>query len=306
MTRAFRYLILAAASLIVAACSFTRLAYMNASLAYANATPVLTWMVGDYVDMSADQRGWVRERLEKAMAWHREQELPGYRRLLEDIVARMEGPFGPDEARAVHGEVRACYHRALERIIPDLADFLLQLDGEQVAQMERKFADDNRKFVKESVKGTPQDRRKRDAKKYVDNIEEFTGELSDAQRDLVFTRVAEFGEYPELQLAERRYRQYEVLALARAKPPRERMIDELRRLLVKPETWRRPEYLAKVRGRDQRLFEMMAELSTTLTAEQRGYASERLRGFIRDISYLTASNKGGSTNAQPARATDGT
>ena len=39
-------------SCLLAACSLTRLAYSNAALAYANATPVLAWMVGDYIEMS--------------------------------------------------------------------------------------------------------------------------------------------------------------------------------------------------------------------------------------------------------------
>src|SRR5262249_58599068 len=110
------YLALAAAALLAAACSFTRLAYMSTSLAYENATPVLAWMAGDYVDMSGGQRDWVRERLTRAMAWHRAQELPEYRRFLEDMLARVDDGISADDARFVHTTVRAYYHRALDHI----------------------------------------------------------------------------------------------------------------------------------------------------------------------------------------------
>ena len=89
MRRLRSLIVLALAVFLGAACSFTRLAYMSTSLAYGNATPVLAWMAADYVDMSGDQKDWVRDRLTRAMAWHRAQELPEYRRFLEEH--RFEG-----------------------------------------------------------------------------------------------------------------------------------------------------------------------------------------------------------------------
>ena len=284
-------LIALAAVLLAAACSFTRLAYMNAPLAYENATPVLAWMAGDYVDMSGDQKDWVRERLGRAMAWHRAQELPAYRRFLEDLLARAEGSISADDARFVHKSVRAYYHRALDHIAPDIADLLLQLDEEQVAQLERKFEKDDRKFIKESIKDSPEERRRRDAQKYLDHLEEWVGDLTEAQRDLVFSRVAGFGEFPEDQLADRRYRQAGILAIAKSKPPREKAIDEVRRLLVRTDSWRRVEYREKVRGRDERLFQLMADLGATLSAEQRSALQSRIRRFLRDVEQLAASSR---------------
>src|SRR5436190_7021550 len=76
------------ALLILSACSFTKLAYMNAALAYDNATPVLAWLVDDYVDMSGSQKGWVKNRLRTAMDWHRRQELPEYRRFVEGLIEK--------------------------------------------------------------------------------------------------------------------------------------------------------------------------------------------------------------------------
>jgi hypothetical protein len=288
--RVIGYVLLAVAALLVAACSFTRLAYMNAALAYENATPVLAWMAGDYVDMSGGQKDWVRERLQRAMAWHRAQELPEYRRFLEDMLARADGTITADDARFVHHSVRAYYHRALDHIAPDIADFVLQLDEEQVARLERRFEKDNRKFVTESLKDTPEERRRRAARKYLEHIEEWVGDLSESQRELVFSRVAELGEFPEDQLADRRYRQAEIVALARARPPREKAIEELRRLLVRTESWRRAEYREKVRLRDERLFEMFGELGATLTPEQRAALRARVRGFMHEVAELSAAN----------------
>ena len=286
--RGLRLAALALAALLAASCSVTKLAYMNAAFAYSNATPMLTWTVSDYVDLSGPQREFVRERLARAFAWHRADELPEYNRFLESALRQVEDNLSIEEARADYRELRGRYHRMLERVVPDVADFLLQLESEQAAQMERKFAEDNRKMVAEATRGSPAARFERRVKRVLDHLEEFIGPLDGAQRELVARHLGMMEEALEERLAERRYRQSELVALVRAKPPREQAIAALHRLLVQPETWRSPEYMKKIRGREERLFEMLSALSATLSAEQRAFFQRRVRGFMREISELAA------------------
>ena len=281
---------LAVAAFLAASCSLTKLAYSNAPFAYANAMPVLAWIAGDYVDLSGEQKDSLRKRLKKAFAWHRAQELPEYRRFLESIAEKSAARFSADDARDAYRDLRACYHRTVERVIPDIADLLLQLDAEQVSQLERKFVADNDQLARESVKGSPEERRENRTARLLGHIEEFTGTLSASQRDLVRERLALGEDLTAQRLADRRYRQGETLALIRARVSRERVIAELARLLLQTEEWRRPDYQAKLRERDERMFEMFAALSATLTDEQRESLRDRLRGFIRDISELIASS----------------
>jgi hypothetical protein len=276
------------AALLVASCSFTKLAYMNAAFAYSNATPALTWLVDDYVDLSGPQREFVRERLARAFAWHRADELPEYNRFLESVLRQVEDNLTVEEARSDYRELRARYHRLLDRVLPDVADFIVQLDSEQAAQMERKFAEENRKAVREATKGSASARLERRVEKTLDHLEEFVGSLDRAQRDLVARHIGLMDEAFEARLADRRYRQAELVALVRAKPAREQAIATLRRLLVQPETWRSPEYMKTIRAREEKLFEMLSALCATLSAEQRAFFQKRVRGFMRDISGLAA------------------
>ena len=288
--RALRLLAVAAAGIVLASCSLTRLVFSNVTIAYNNATPVLAWMVDDYVDLSDAQKTWVRDRLSRTIAWHREQELPEYRRFFEKLSAQAEDNISVEEARIAYREMRGHYHRLVERMLPDMAELLVQLDADQVAQMERKFASENRKIVKESVDGTPEKRSARRARRYFDQLEEWTGRLNASQRELVASRLKTMPEHVEERLADRGYRQSGILALARSRPAREQAIAELRRLVIETESWRRPEYQQKLREREEQLFEMIAALSQTLTADQRAQLQERLRGFMRDITELTASS----------------
>ncbi len=285
-----RVLVLAAAALIVAGCSFTRLAYMSAGLAYSNATPMAVWWVDDFVDLRGEQREWVRLRIAAAHDWHRAQELPEYRRWLETILDYAEDGISVEEAASAYREIRSRYHRLLAHMAPDIADFLLQLDAAQVTQLERKFSEDETRMVKDSVKGTAEERRARRVRTYLEHLEEWTGELTEAQRGLVAARVRAIPELFEERLAERRYRTGETLALLRAHPSHAEMTAAVRRLLAETDTWRRPEYAAKQQAREQALFEMIAALSATLGADQRAHLRARVKGYVRDISELTAAS----------------
>ena len=283
MKRSGRYLVIVAAALALAACSLTRVAYNNA-------TPVVTWMVDDYFDLQDSQKDFVRARLARALAWHRESELPEYRRFLLDVIARTQGEVTPDDAQRAYATMRSYYQRAVERLLPDMAEFIESLDAEQAATLGKRFEEQNAKAVKERMKGAPAERRERRAKRFAEYVEDWTGHLDAAQRQLIATHYAAMPEFGDEWFADHRFRQAETLSLLRAKLPREQTIAGLRRLLIDSESWRDPQYAAKMKQRDRQLFELVAALSVTLTPEQRKHIHKRLRGYLEDVSFLMAAN----------------
>ena len=291
--RSVRILLTIAACLALSACAaLTKMAYSNAAMAYSNLAPMATWMVDDYVDLHGTQRDWVRERITRVMQWHRSTELPAYRRFLEHVLQESTEPFTVQEIAEAYADLRTSYHRMVEHMLPDVADFFMQLDVDQVAQMEKKFADDNRKFVRDSVKGTPEERRDRRIRKLVDHLDGWLGSVSDAQKRLIDERYLALPDYVEERLADRRYRQGEILNLIRTRPGKDAVVAELRRLLIDTESWRRPEFKQRMRERDQRMFEMFAALSATLSPEQRAHLQGRIKRYVKDINTLTASSGG--------------
>jgi hypothetical protein len=279
-----RCLAIALVATLLAACSTaTRVAYSNAPFAG-------TWVVDDWFDLHDGQRDWVKERLARFIAWHRASELPDYEKLLQDTAARAATRLAEDDLRRIYREMRALYHRLLRKAIPDIADFLLQLHPEQVTHLERKYAEDNARVIKESIKGTPQERLEVRTKRFLEQIEGWTGRLTAPQRDLVRARIVAMPDLADDWLGDRRFRQAETLALLRAKPAREAMIAGLTRILLETDSWRRPEYAAKLRGRDEQVVAMIAALDATLTAEQRARLHRRLSNYAADVAYLMVAN----------------
>ena len=289
MRRSLQVLVLAAAAVLAAACTVTQLAYSNIPVAYNNAPPMVSWMVADYVDMSDEQKDFVRDRLERAFAWHRAQELPAYRRFFEKVLVQAADNITVDEADADNRELRGYYHRALERLLPDVADFLLGLDSLQAIQMEKRFNKDNRKMVADASEAPADERNEKRVERFVTHLEQFVGSMSDAQRQLVAGYIASQSELIDERLADRRYRQAGVLSIVKSKPPREQAIAELRRLFIEPESWRSADYQRKLKARDRQLFELIARLSASLSPDQRAAFQRRVRGFMSDITDITAS-----------------
>jgi hypothetical protein len=277
--RAIRYLLLALAALLAAACT---------RLAYNNATPMLTWMVDGYVDLHHEQKDWLHTRLDRAMAWHRENELPEYRRFLADIAQRADGTFTDAEVEQAWLKLRADYDRVIEHILPDTADFLLSLDDKQLERLDRKFAKDAEKLQKEMTEGTEAKRRARGVRRMTETVEEWIGPLDEKQHAIVAAREAALPVLAEDRLADRVYRQRETLALARTRD-RAKIIAGLQRLLIDTDSWRKPEYQAKIRARNAATFHMIAALSATLTPQQRAHFKRRIRDYIDDIDKLAAS-----------------
>ena len=293
VSRLVRRALAALATLTLAACGsamMTRLAYDNAALAYSNFGSAITWTADDYVDLTDTQEAWVKERAARAMSWHRAEELPRYRRFLEEQLAKSAAPFTPEDVATQQAAVRASYYRALEQIIPDMAEFFATMDAAQVAQMEKRFAEENAKFVKESIRGTPEERRERREKRFANHLEAWVGSLTGEQHDRVDACYRELRDLSEEFLGERRFRQTEMLALARNKPPRAEIEAQLKRLLVDVDSWRRPELKQALRERDARYHALLSELSGTMTAKQRAALQSRIRGLVRDIANLTASS----------------
>jgi hypothetical protein len=274
--------VLLIAALFLAACSVSRLAYLNAP-------PLALFYIGGYVDMTDAQKKFARERLENAMAWHRKAELPQYQHSIEGLIVKVSVKVSADDARGIYRQARDYYNRAIEHLLPDIADFLLMLDERQAAQVEKKFAEDNAKLVKESVKGTVDDRRAARAKRYVEQFEDWTGTLSGPQRAIIINGVRPLEDVTDERIGDRKYRQSEVLHIIREKPSREAAVAKLRSILIETDTWRRPDYTKKLRDRDDRIIEIVSELTSTLTPEQRISVQRRMGNYVKDISSILAS-----------------
>jgi hypothetical protein len=270
-------LAMACLALLLAACSATEMAYNNADT-------LIRWQAGRYLDLKNAQTEEFNERLAAFLVWHRSNALPQYARLAGEAGARLER--GASLADMVWGydAIRQQAREGLRRAGADTGDFLDRLTPVQIENLERRFAEDNAKFAREWLGGTPEEQQARRLKRLAHTLEDWLGELSDAQRE----RVRQFNEAApltgEMRHHERRRRQAELLAMLRAKESARQLAD----WAAEWDRGREPAFARANREFTDRLLAILAELERTLSPRQRALAVARLREHARDFQLLAA------------------
>ena len=134
------------------------------------------------------------------------------------------------------------------------------------------------------MREAPEERRARRVKRNIERLEDWFGALTDAQieRIAAYTKRAPLDD--QLRDRERRRLQRDLVAMLKAKEAKKRLVQW-------SAAWdqnRDPAYESLRKTNLQEYYGMLIDLDKTLTAEQRGRAVKRLRGFAADFKALAA------------------
>lgn len=261
---------------VLQGCSVTRLAYDNADA-------FLRWQANSYFDFQGEQSDEFDRRLAALLAWHRAKALPLYARLAEEASARMLRGIQREDLEWGYDSVRARVGETLGAAAGDAAGLLDHLSPEQITHLEQRLAEENRKFAKEQVQGTMEERHKRRVKRNVERLEEWFGTLEEAQVERVRRYSARAPFSAELRDHDRKRRQAGLLAMLRAREAKQRLVQWA-------QAWdrdREPAYADAVRDNETEYFELLLDLDRMLTPAQRDACAARLRRYAAFFDSLS-------------------
>jgi len=262
---------------LVCGCSTVRFAYENAD-AYVR------WKAASYVDLEGDDAEEMDDRIDEFHAWHRKNALPKYVKLaaeassrFADGLSRQDLVWGYDSLRV---QARESLHKAAELVAP----LLDRLTPAQIAQIERRIAEENRQFYRDNLRGSERERRRKRSKFVVDRLEDWVGKLTQAQAQ----RVREYAERApltdELRDRDRKRLQSEVIAILRAKEAKARLAARV----AEWERGREPAYAAALEKWREEYFALLLDIDRMLTPEQRARALGQMRRYAEDFETLAA------------------
>jgi Family of unknown function (DUF6279) len=263
-----RWLLTLFALVFLQGCSVTRIAYNNADV-------VLRWQANYYLDFQGEQSEELDRRLAALLAWHRTRALPKYVPLGEEAAARMLRGMRREDLEWSYDAVRAQVQEALVSAATEAAGILDRVAPEQISHLEQRLAEENRKFVRENVQGTREERHKRRVTRNLDRLEEWFGPLSDAQAERVRLYSTRTPFSAEMRDRDRRRRQAEFVAMLRAREATARLASWARDW----EAGREPAYVEASRVTHAEYVELLLDLDRTLTAGQREHAATRLKRY---------------------------
>jgi Family of unknown function (DUF6279) len=286
----------AAVLLLIGGCSMFKLAYNNVDIA-------INWTLDGYFDLQGEQHALLKARLEKLQTWHRNEELPAYVEGLKAIQARARQPFQRDDIIWTMDTTKKYYDRLIREAAPGAADLLVTITPEQIKTLEKKYAKNAQKFVKEhKLNGTPDEQRQARAKKMIEMLEEWVGNLSKEQEAPLRQTIESWPlNYPLLQ-EDRLRRQREFVSLLEKKSDAKLLAPQLTEWMIQFDQGRAPEYAAHGKQMTENFIQLILQTDRLINAKQRAHVIAKLQNYIDDFSALSHTKQASHTMGHAATA----
>lgn len=259
----------------------------SAGVVYDRVDWIVAWYVDGFVSLDDAQDEQLRGLVAETMEWHRRTQLPRYVALLDELAAEAGAPVDAATVARRYAEVEELLDVVLVRVTPGAAALLATLTPAQREELAASFADDNEELREEYSGSTPDERAAQRTRAALKTMQRFYGRLSPAQRALVTARLAPLADVSEQWLERRQHWQERFLGILAA-PPAGGLAEALRDIALDPDQFDSPGYREQVEANRRAVFGMLAELSATLTPEQRRHARRKLEGYSKDLRAIAA------------------
>lgn len=260
---------------LLSGCSMVRLAYENAD-------SYLRYRANTYLDVHGEQAQELDAAIDAFHEWHRRQALPEYARLAGEAAQRAGDGVAPEDLVWGYDSLIAQARIGLREAAQRIAPLLGRLDAQQIAHIESRLAEENRRFEKEFLRGSERARRERRAGRIVKRLEDWVGRLSEAQVERVRQYSGRVPLMAEMRLADHKRLQAAGLELIRS-----HRTEALPQLVAYWDSGRDPAYAAAIEVSRREIFAMLLDLDRTLSPEQRAQALANLRRYAAEFQLLS-------------------
>ncbi len=253
----------------------------------------ITWRLGSFFSLEADQKHQLRETVERNLNWVRIQQMPDYAQLLRELARDIDDDSLTVERIDAHYQtMQVLVDQFLHHVVPDAAKFLAGLSPEQVEILIGNLQKNNKKLWDEYAGSTPEKRRQQREKAIIRIVQRFTGRLDDAQKALVEAHVSRMHDNSREWMEGRERWQQNFRQLLLKSPPADEYAQQLMNMSLDPNRVDADDYRRKVQENQQILMELIAALSASLSDRQRERTVKRLNGLANDLEGLAAQLSG--------------
>lgn len=259
-------------------------------IGYRNGDTVGVFWLDRYLDLTGDQKDFVKPRLHQLLAWHKATQLPDYATFAQDLQKQSMQSISAVDVATFGNQARARAMTTVDHALPDLADLALQLTPDNIDAIKKKFANDDTKWRDEFMKGEVDDQRKARYEKSLERVEEWYGRFNTQQRAMIRELSDARPMNNDVLLAERQRRERELASLlakvVRDKPPRDAVIAMMKAYADRFDHDPDPERRAYMESWRHATEEMDAGVHNLSTPQQRLRASGKLQDWIDDFRSL--------------------
>jgi hypothetical protein len=265
----------------------TALVGCTTKLAYRYADWYLLWKIDHYVDLSGQQRSYLRGRLKDLLAHHQREALPVYEQVLNEIKVKLADGLTREEVDWIFDRYHQQRADLVDRLVPDGATLLTSIDQGQLRHLQHMLGKDNEKASRDVAEET-EVRQVRRTTEALDLLRDWLGPLSREQEQQIRDLVRTIPDLDRSRLTYIQDREQELFSLLRSQGDSQLVRERLRLWLLFPERVV-PSYGRSVDQMRESLKRFALVIDSLVTPQQRAHALQRLQKVINDIHSLANS-----------------
>lgn len=285
LSRPARRLSLAAGLLLLGACSGTTFVYNRMDF-------ILPWYVDGYTELDTEQEQYLDEILAPFLDWHRDQELPQYLALIEQIETDLDRPVTVEDIESVAVE----FEQAWFRLEGEALDWLLDLGGklsdDQVDYFMTELWEKQREYEEEYLERSEEEFYEDNYDNMKDTADDYLGRLSREQKNTLEQNSRKLQRSDTVWLQERALWLSQLETFLQREPGWEQRI---RDAIAARDEAVSEEYLDVFEHNIGVINETVVEILNGRTEKQDAYLRNKLAGLRKDLKTLIAQSETSQT-----------
>ena len=162
--------------LCLGACSGT-------TFVYNRLDTILPWYVDDYVELDATQERQLEEILRPFLHWHRQQELPRYVELLNQLDSSLDHEVTPTDLANIYDEMQVAWLRLEQESLDGLLELGASLSDAQVQEFLAYMRERQDEYEEEYLTRSGSEYREEIYDNFADTLEDYLGRLTTEQKE---------------------------------------------------------------------------------------------------------------------------
>ncbi|MEM6579996.1 MAG: DUF6279 family lipoprotein [Pseudomonadota bacterium] len=272
----------------------------STTFVYNQLDTIVPWYVDDYVDLDREQREQLDAELEIFLAWHRQQELPRYVQLLDQVDSTLGAPVTTQEIADLYAEMEVAFVRLEEESLVWLLDLGESLTDQQVEELLVYMQERQEEFKDEYLSRSDEEYREKIYDNLKDNFSDYMGRLDKQQRERLQLASQEMERTDALWLQERELWQERIAEFLEREPGWQQRVRDA--VAQRGETVSEEYREAYLHNLDV-IFVAVADVLNSRTEKQDGRLRREMAGLRDDLETLIAQGSSNTKSPSLAQAT---
>lgn len=269
----------------VLACLLGLTACSGTTFVYNRLDTILPWYVDDYVELNASQERQLEGILRPFLDWHRQQELPRYVELLNQVDSSLDHEVTPAELANIYDEMQVAWLRLEQESLDGLLELGESLSDAQVQEFLAYMWKRQDEYEEEYLTRSGSEYREEIYEGFADTLEDYLGRLTAEQQDRLRQATADFERADEVWLQERAAGIERLAVLLRREPGWQEQVREAVKRRAETVS---PRYQQVYQHNLAAVFAAVAGVLNSRTERQDRYLREELAGLREDLETLIA------------------